>query len=109
MKLGDILPRQADNLEEKTRKAEGKVADLEGERTAAQAEVERLTREATTRESEALDHTTELVEKLKNAGDGEVYDLRLKLRAELRRLIRNIVVLVVQVNRDPRHAKLQVA
>ncbi len=51
-------------------------------------------------ECEALDQTKDLIEKLRNSGNGEAYDLRLKLRATLRRMIRNVVVLVVEVNRD---------
>jgi DNA invertase Pin-like site-specific DNA recombinase len=127
LNLGEILPRRASNLEAEIQKAQGRLADLEHrvgtlkekmrtaekfetlvdllmdlerDRTAAHAKVERLKREAATREEEALHQTKELIAKLRAASEAETYDLRIALRGSLRRLIRDIVVLVIQINRD---------
>jgi len=76
------------------------LVDLETKRKAAHEAAEAIRRELTTREGEALDRTRELVEKLQSAKRDEAYHLRLRLRSRLKRLIQDIVVLVIQVNRD---------
>lgn len=125
LKLGDVLPRKATNLEAEVAKAEGRVADLsnriatlkakmktadnfealldllvelESDKAKAEAKVEQLKREMSTCETEALDRSKELIDRLQTADADEVYQLRLKLRAMLKRLVANIVMLPIQVN-----------
>ncbi|MBW3600432.1 MAG: recombinase family protein, partial [Planctomycetes bacterium] len=120
LNLGDVLPRKATNLEAALGKVEGKVADLgnrietlrrkmktadnfdalvdllvelENDKADAEAKVEALKREMATTESEALDRTKELIERLQAADAEEVYRLRLKLRSMLKRLVASIVLL----------------
>lgn len=127
LNLGDVLPRKATNLEAEIAKAEGRAADLasriatlrakmklaenfdvlidflvelERYRAAAEAKAEQLKREMATTETEALDRTKELIDRLQTADETEVYQLRLKLRAMLRRLVASIVLLPVKVNAD---------
>lgn len=127
LNLGDILPRAAVNLDEEIKKAEGRVADLdhriktlrtkmktadkfealvdllvelETDRAEAQAKVERLKRESVTRETDALDRMKELLDRLGAATEEDAYQLRVKLRSQIKRLVNNVVVLVVQVNGD---------
>ena len=127
LKLGDVLPRKSSNLEKQIQKAEGRVADLthriktlkkkiksagdvdalldllvdlDSDKKEAEAKVERLKQDNATKESEALDRMKELVGRLNGADEDEAYRLRVKLRTTLKRLIEDVVVLVVQVNKD---------
>ncbi|NLX99016.1 MAG: recombinase family protein [Rhodopirellula sp.] len=127
LELGDVLPKQASNLEEELRKAEGKVTDLqhriatvqeklgtagnldvlldslvrlEHQRNEAQQRVERLKQERATQAVAALDRTRELIDRLQAADEEEVYGLRIKLRSAIKRFVKDIVVLVIQVNHD---------
>ena len=127
LELGDVLPKQASNLEEELRKAEGKVTDLqhriatvqeklgtagnldvlldslvrlEQQRNEAQQRVERLKQERATQAVAALDRTRELIDRLQAAEEEEVYGLRIKLRSAIKRFVKDIVVLVIQVNHD---------
>jgi len=127
LRLGDVVPKKASNVEEKLRQAEGKVADLdhrvetvqrkiatagnldvlldtlvdlEEKRREAHQTVERLKRELTTQAGDALSKTRELIERSRAATEEEEYDLRIKLRSTLKRFIQDIVVLVIQANGD---------
>lgn len=127
LQLGDVLPRKATNLEEEIATSGGRLADienrirtlknrmktdtkfetlldilveLEDEKATTEAKIERLKRELATPETEALDRTKELIERLSNASDEEAFQLRSKLRQTLKRLIVDAYVLVVKVGKD---------
>jgi len=74
------------------------LVDLERDKVAAAAVVERLKRDMTTTETEALDRTKELILAVRRGTPDEVHLLRLKLRTALRRIVKNITILVVKVN-----------
>jgi len=127
LELGDVLPTQASNVAEQLLEVEGKIADLEHRIDAVKAKLatagnldalldalvdletkrneckqrqEHLKQEQATQVGDALDRTRELIEKLRSADEDGAYAMRMKLRSTLKRLIKDIVVLVIQVNRE---------
>lgn len=127
LSLDAVVPRKATDVEDRLHKAEGRVADLEArlakvkaklktagdldalldaaveleaERAAAKAEVERLRAEQAAPEADAVGGLKRLIGEVKRAKGGALYSLRLRLRQLLARVVQDIVVLVVQVNRD---------
>lgn len=127
LKLGDVLPRKATDLDAELLKTEGRLADLEariakvkarlqtdpdidvlletavaleGERTETKAKLERLKGEQATPEADAVDGLKAVLQAVKQAKGEALLELRLKLRQLLSRVIDGIQLLVVQVNRD---------
>ncbi len=127
LKLGDVIPRKATNLEAEHRKTEGQLADiknristiqnriktaknveslidvllsLEDDKNAAEEKLSRLRSEMASTESEAMDRTKELIQEIQTADDDQLFSLRMKLRATIRRLVDDVVLLVFKVNSD---------
>ncbi len=126
LKLADVLPRKATNIEGELAKAEARMADLTrrikeiqkrlatddnlsvlmdtvsdfaAQQQEARDTVERLKREQATPEAHAINDLKRLLSSLGRATTDERFGLRIKLRQLLRRLIEDIVVLVVQINK----------
>lgn len=127
LELGDVLPKKSSDLQDQVQDLDGKLADLqhrietikaklatagnlevlldalvdmEAKRTDLKRRQEHLKQEQSTQIGHAFDRTRELIDRLQTATDEEAYALRVKLRSTLKRLIKSIVVLVIQVNRD---------
>lgn len=127
LQIADVIPRKATNLEAEARKAEGQLADiknrietvqkraktaknvetlldlllsLEDDRNAAEEKLERLRAQMASTETEALDRTKELIEKIQAADADELFNLRMKLRATIRRMVDDIFLFAFEVNNN---------
>lgn len=124
--LADVLPRKATDLESELHKSEGRLAHLESdigkikahlktagdidplldalvefetERQEEKTKSERLKGELATPASDAIDGLRKLLRQVKQSKGPALFELRLKLRQFLKRVVSDIVVLVIQVNR----------